>query len=66
MCFTEGFAVLGAAVRYLRKKGITVCGSTVGTYFDVFDSNGCMLSLLAVDEELKACLGKASGYDFTV
>jgi dihydroxyacetone kinase len=38
----------------------------VGTYFDVFDSNGCMISLLAVDEEMKACLGKASGYDFTV
>lgn len=66
MCFTEGFVVLHAAVRYLREKGISVCGSTVGTYFDVFDSNGCMLSLLAVDEEMKAYLGSVSGYDFTV
>lgn len=66
MCFTEGFVVLRAAVRYLQKKGIAVYGSSVGTYFDVFDSNGCMISLLAVDEEMKACLGNASGYDFTV
>lgn len=66
MCFTEGFVVLHAAVRYLREKGIAVCGSSVGTYFDVFDSNGCMISLLSVDEEMEACLGSVSGYDFTV
>lgn len=66
MCFTEGFVVLHAAKRYLQKRGIALCGSSVGTYFDVFDSNGCMLSLLAVDEEMKACLGSVSGYDFTV
>lgn len=66
MCFTEGFVVLRAAVRYLRERGTAVCGSSVGTYFDVFDSDGCMISLLAADEEIKACLGSASGYDFTV
>ncbi len=66
MCFTEGFVVLRAAVRYLRERGIGVCGSSVGTYFDVFNSNGCMISLLAADEEMKACLGSVSGYDFTV
>lgn len=66
MCFTEGFVVLHAAKRYLEKRGVRVCGGSVGCYFDVFPLNGCMFSLLSLDSELQDYFGVASGYDFTV
>lgn len=65
-CFAESMVIFQSAVRFLEEKGITVCGCTTGSYFDVFEQGGCIFTVTAVDEDMVKYTGKVSGYDFTV
>lgn len=64
--YTETFAILNSAVRQLGARGLAVEGCAAGTYFDVFEGSGCMLSLLACDEELKDYIRPVKGYGFVI
>ena len=64
--YTESFVVLNAVARQLEAQGIRLEGCAAGTYFDVFEGSGCMISLLACDEELRRYIGPVKGYGFVI
>lgn len=60
-CFAEGMVILNASINYLDGQGIEVTGSSVGSYFDVFETGGCIFTLVTEGDA-----ETVSGYDFTV
>ena len=66
MSYMEGYIVLASVKRQLEELGHTVVGCSVGSYFDVLGSTGCMISVLAADDELERYLAPVSAYDFTI
>lgn len=64
--YTESFVLLNSLATELEKGGIRLCGCAVGTYLDVFEGSGCMISLLKCDEEMEKYLYPVSGYGFKV
>lgn len=66
MSYLEGYVVLQSVKRQLEELGYSVGGSAVGGYFDAYDSNGCIISILAADDELEQYLNPVTAYDFTV
>jgi len=65
-CVTEGFVLLNAFRLELEKRGRTVFAAAQGDYFDVFPGQGCVVSVLAADEELRRYLRPVTGYEFTL
>ena len=43
--FTESMVLLESAAKQIEERKIKLCGCAAGTYFDVFDGKGCILSL---------------------
>ena len=41
-------------------------GCAAGTYFDVFDGKGCILSLIACDEEMQKYIAPVNGYGYVI
>ena len=66
MSYLEGYVVLTAVKKALEAAGYSVGRCAVGGYFDAFDSNGCMISMLAADSELESYLLPVCGYDFSL
>jgi len=66
MTYTEGYGITYSIVRQLRERNIDVGGSVCGDYFDAFDDNGFILSLLDADEELQLYHRYVSGNGFTL
>ena len=66
MSYMEGYIVLASVKKQLEALSHTVIGCSAGSYFDVFESIGCMISVLAADDELDRYLAPVSGYDFTI
>ena len=65
MSYTEAYGLL----HLLRKninKDFEVGGSVCGAYFDAYEGNGFMLSLLSADDELQKYIRYVSGYDFAI
>lgn len=65
-CYADGMIIYNSALKYIEGKGIKVCGSTTGSYFDVFEQGGCIFTLTAVDDGMEKYTGRVRGYDFTV
>lgn len=66
MTYVEGYVVLNSVKKALESKGYNVAGCSVGSYFNAFNEKGCIISVLAADEELDKYIGPISGYDFTI
>lgn len=66
MSYLEGYVMLQSLVKELEMRGYSVERSSVGGYFDAFESNGCIVSVLACDEELEMLMRQVKGYDFTI
>jgi dihydroxyacetone kinase-like protein len=66
MSYLEGYVVLQSIKRQLEELGYVVGGCAVGGYFDAYNSNGCIISILAADDELEQYLNIVTAYDFTV
>lgn len=66
MTYVEGCVVTESLRRRLAADGYPNCRCAVGSYFDAFDANGCIISILAADEELDTYLKPVHGYDFTI
>ncbi len=66
MMYVEGYVVLMSLKRKLEKKGYSLIGASVGGYYDAYDANGCIISLLSADSELEKYIKPAKGYDFTI
>lgn len=66
MSYLEGYVMLQSLVKELEMRGYSVESSSVGGYFDAFESNGCIVSVLACDEELEMLMRQVKGYDFTI
>ncbi|MDC7289652.1 dihydroxyacetone kinase subunit DhaK [Blautia schinkii] len=64
--YTETFVMLNAVAVKLKECGIRLEGCAAGTYFDVFEGSGCMISLLACDEELRRYVRPVKGYGFVI
>lgn len=64
--YTESFVLLNVLASELEASGIRLCGCAVGTYLDVFEGAGCMISLLGCDEEMEKYLCPVAGYGFRV
>lgn len=64
--YTESFVLLHTVSEELKSRGLWVQGGAVGTYFDVFEGSGCMISLLACDRELQKFIRPVAGYGFVV
>lgn len=63
---TEVNAMVYAAQQKLLKKGLLVGDITMGNYFDVFDSPGCIFSILFADSDMLQFIELVNGYDFTI
>lgn len=66
MTYVEGYVVLMSMKRALEKSGYTVGGAAVGSYYDVYDSNGCILTMLVASAEIERYIKTVKGYDFTI
>jgi len=66
MSYLEGYVVLQSAKRQLEEQGYSVGDCAMGGYFDAYNSNGCIISILAADDELKQYLKPVTVYDFTI
>ncbi|MEM1483799.1 dihydroxyacetone kinase subunit DhaK [Oscillospiraceae bacterium PP1C4] len=66
MSYLEGYIILQSVKSQLEASGHVVNGCSVGSYFNAFDSNGCIISVLAADDEIAQYIRPVSGYDFTI
>lgn len=66
MSYLEGYVVLQSVKRRLEELGKTVECCSSGGYFDVFDRNGCIISLIAADDELVRYILPTSRRDFSI
>ena len=66
MSYLEGYVVLTAVKKALEQAGYAVGRCSAGCYFDAFDANGCMISMMAADAELETYLLPVCGYDFSL
>lgn len=66
MTYAEGYIVLISMKKALEASGCIPLGASVGGYFDAYESNGCIITILAADEELESYLKPVKGYDFTI
>lgn len=66
MSYLEGYVMLNALSAELARRGYGLGGCAVGGYFDAFDTNGCIVSVMACDRELESCFKRVKGYDFTI
>lgn len=64
--FTESMVLLESAAEQLEKRNIRICGCAAGTYFDVFDGKGCMISLISCDAEMEKYISPVSGYGYVI
>ncbi|MDO4272996.1 MAG: dihydroxyacetone kinase subunit DhaK [Eubacteriales bacterium] len=64
--YTESFVILNSAVQWLKEQGLKMWGCGAGTYFDVYEGTGCMISLIACDEEMRKYLHPEKGYGFVI
>lgn len=66
MSYAEGYIMLNALRKALekRKRSIGIC--TAGNYLDVYHANGCIVSLIAADEELGKYMKYVNGFDFAI
>lgn len=66
MCYIEGFILLHSVETFLKDKNKTICGSAVGSYFDVFPDKGGIITLLPCDTEIQQYMHSANGYGFRI
>lgn len=66
MSYTEGYGLLHILKKECTARGYEVAGCACGQYFDAYEGNGAIISLLAADEELMEYTTKAEGHDFAV
>lgn len=66
MSYLESNVLLYSITNYLESKGYEVVFSSVGHYYDMFNENGMILTILPVTEELGEYAVPVQGYDFTV
>lgn len=67
MSYAEGYVIVKSVKERLEVLGYNVLGISVGCYFDVYSTNGCIISLLACDEEMQKYIGDTvSAYDFSL
>lgn len=66
MSYAEGYIMLHAAKREFEKRGYKTGICTAGLYFDAFDYNGGILSVLITDDELEQYVNPVNGFDFTI
>lgn len=66
MSFTENMIVLKEAAACLDRHGLSVSAVSVGNYFDVFDRQGCMFTLLALRPDYRDYVTKVHGPGYTV
>lgn len=66
MSYVEGYVVLVAIKKALEASGCTVSGAAVGGYYDIYHSNGCIVTILAADAEMEQFIKTVKGYDFTI
>lgn len=64
--FTESMVLLESAAKQIEERKIKLCGCAAGTYFDVFDGKGCILSLIACDEEMQKYIAPVNGYGYVI
>ena len=64
--FTEGMSLLEQTGKALERRGVQLCGGAVGTYFDVFSGDGCMLNVTFCDQEMVRYVAPVHGYCFTI
>ncbi len=66
MSYAEGYIILNALKKALEEQKCRVGICTTGNYLDVFDYNGCIVSLIAADEELEKHMKYVNGFDFAI
>lgn len=66
MSYVEGYIMLHAVKEVLKRRKFEIGFCTAGLYFDAFDYNGGILSILAADEELEQYIYSVNGFDFTI
>lgn len=64
--YIEGYIILAMIREELEKRGGQTGGCAVGSYFDVYEKKGCIISVLAANRELADYMEPVSGYDFTI
>ena len=66
MSYLEGYVMVNALNRELVRRGYKAGSCAVGSYFDAFETNGCIVSVMAYDTQLEPYLRPVKGYDFTI
>ncbi len=66
MTYVEGYVVLMSMKRALEKRGYAIGGAAAGCYYDAYDSNGCIVTVLAANAEIERYIKTVNGYDFTI
>lgn len=67
MSYVEGYVIVKSVKERLQSLGYNVLGINVGSYFDMYTTNGCIISLLSSDEEIKKYMDSTvSAYDFSI
>ena len=63
--YNEGYVMLNAMIGALQDRSHIV-SAAAGSYFPIFKRNGFIISVLALDDELKDFVHPVSGYDFSI
>lgn len=66
MSYTEGYGMLHTLKAELESRGYDVAGCACGQYFDAFEGNGAIISIMAADDELMKYTHKVEGHDFAI
>lgn len=66
MSYLEGYVMANSLNRELARRGYKAGSCAVGGYFDAFETNGCIVSVMAYDHQLEPYMKPVKGYDFTL
>jgi dihydroxyacetone kinase-like protein len=66
MSLVESYAAVYSVSKKIQKSGIPLGRITTGSYFDAFDSNGCIISILFADQDLIPFIKPVTSYSFTI
>ena len=64
--YIEGNILLNGIVDYFKANGYDTVIANVGSYYDMFNYPGLILTVLSVDETLKDLIKPVTNYDFTI
>ncbi|MGM0240620.1 dihydroxyacetone kinase subunit DhaK [Enterococcus sp. AZ103] len=64
--YIEGNILLNGIVDYFSQQGYEVVLANVGSYYDMFNYTGLILTVLSVDESTQEFIQPVTNYDYTI